>query len=179
MAHSKHENDIELPDMPYEPNALGMKGIIYFGIGLVLLMGVTSALMWVFLGVLKSNNESERVQKNPMMMSEKERLPPEPRLQSAPGFGVETEKGYVNLELTAPQSEYWVLKKEWADRLANGSKDKATGTVVSLPIEQAKERLLEENVKAKAGEQAESDFQNSRKMISDSSAGRMASETRR
>ncbi len=179
MAHSKHENDIHLHETPYEPSAVSIKGITIFGVGLILLMAVTSGLMWIFLGVLKSNTESERVKQNPMMMSEKERLPPEPRLQLAPGFGVETRKGFVNLELMASQSEYWVLKKEWADQLANGTKDEKTGTVISLPIDEAKEKLIEENVKAKAGDQAEKEFQESRKMISDSSAGRMASETRR
>jgi len=179
MAHSKNDNEINLRDMAYEPNAVGTKGIAYFGIGLFLLIVTTSCLMWVLLGVYESSTASSRASQNPMMMSEKERLPPEPRLQSAPGFGVETRKGFVNLELTAPQSEYWVLKKEWADQLANGTKDEATGTVVSLPISEAKEKLIEKNVKAKAGEQAEADFQSSRKMISDSSAGRVASETRR
>jgi hypothetical protein len=135
--------------------------------------------MWVLLGVFESSTERERASQNPMMMTEKERLPPEPRLQLAPGFGVETRKGFVNLELSVPQSEYWVLRKEWADLLEHGTKDEATGTVVSLPIAEAKEKLIERNVKAKAGEQAEKDFQASRKMISDSSAGRLASEIRR
>ncbi len=168
-----------LQDMAYEPNAVSIKGITYFGIGLFLLIVTTSCLMWVLLGVYESSTEGERASRNPMMMTEKERLPPEPRLQSAPGFGVETQKGFVNLELTVPQSEYWVLKKDWADQLENGTKDKATGTVVSLSIAEAKEKLIERNVKAKAGEQAENDFQASRKIISDSSAGRLASETRR
>ena len=46
---------------------------------------------------------------NPLAMSDREQLPPEPRLQMAPGFGVDTEKGRVNLELSYPQSEYRTL----------------------------------------------------------------------
>ncbi len=180
MAHSKkHEKDIIQHDLPYEPNAVGYKGIAIFGVGLLLLIVTTSILMHVLLGVLESQMREANASKNPMQMTDRERLPPEPRLQSAPGFGVETEDGYVNLELTVPQSEYWVLKKEWAKKISKGSVDEETGTVISLPVEDAKAKLLEQNIKARSGEQAEKDLENSRMIVSDSSAGRMASEKRR
>jgi hypothetical protein len=180
MAHSKkHEKDVIQHDLPYEPNAVGYKGIAIFGIGLFLLILTTSGLMHVMLGVLESQTREANASKNPMAMTDREKLPPEPRLQLAPGFGVETDEGFVNLELTVPQSEYWVLKKEWAKKINKGTVDEKTGTVISLPVEEAKVKLLEENVMARSGEQAEKDLENSRMFVSDSSAGRVASDKRR
>jgi hypothetical protein len=114
-----------------------------------------------------------------MKMSERERLPPEPRLQLAPGFGVESQDGRVNMELGAPQAEYIELHKQWQQLWEHGVKDAKTGTVVAMPIEEAKARLIGQNVKAKTGPAAEEVLNNSRTYFSDSSSGRMASEKRR
>jgi len=115
-----------------------------------------------------------------MMMNDTERLPPEPRLQAAPGFGVESEQGgRLNMELKAPQSEYWELERQWEKRWAEGQKDPHTGTVISLPIEEAKQKLLQDSVKTRAGEQGQKSFDESRSLVSYSSAGRTASDKRR
>lgn len=178
MAHPKDETTIaELEMKPYEENEVGLRGITYFGIGLLALTCTTSLLMWALLGVLESNAKDELTSDNPMMISEKERLPPEPRLQSAPGFGVDSENGRVNLELTVPQAEYIELKRQWDAALKNGQVDEKTGTVVTLPIEEAKTRFLEQPIKARSGPEAEKALEESRKIISDSSGGRLASET--
>ena len=61
---------------------------------------------------------------NPMAMTDKEQLPPEPRLQVAPGFGVESADGRVNLELMAPASRISrTCKKQWDDVWKHGQKD--------------------------------------------------------
>jgi hypothetical protein len=113
-------------------------------------------------------------------LKKEDRLPPEPRLQAAPGFGVgETGKERVNLELKAPQSEYWELEKQWEKIWKDGQKDPHTGTVVTLPIEDAKRKLIEENVKARSGPDAMKTFEESRTFTSYSSAGRMNSDKRR
>lgn len=112
-----------------------------------------------------------------MLVSEKDRLPAEPRLQGAPGFGVDSPKGRVNLELTAPQSEYWELQKQWKDVWANGIKHPETGTLIVMPVNKAKEKYLSQPIKARSGPEAEQLAASSKMVISDSSAGRMASET--
>ena len=48
-----------------------------------------------------------------------------------------------------------------------------------MPIDAAKEKLLEENVKATTGTDGEKALNDSRMFVSDSSAGRLASEKRR
>lgn len=168
-------------DKAYEENEIGLKGIFGFGIGLFLLIVITFGLMLAFLNVLKDDNTSRETAgpQNPMRMTDKETLPPEPRLQAAPGFGVDSEKGRVNLELMAPQSEYRELLKQWNQMWKEGRKDEKTGMVMMLPVEEAKKKLLEQNVKAKSGPEAEELFKKSHMFISDANSGRVASETRR
>lgn len=179
MGSAKHEKAGVDLNIPYEQNEIQLKGIFGFAIGLFLLIVVTFALMWALLNVLKDYSVENADPKNPMAMSDRERLPPEPRLQGAPGFGVESEKGRVNLELVRPQSEYEELKKQWADQTEHGQKDKTTGTVTMMPLHDAKEKFLSQNVKAKSGPEAEKLLKDSRSFYSESSGGRMASETRR
>jgi len=166
-------------DKGYEDNEIGLKGIVYFGVGLLLLIVLTFGLMWAFLGTMKDYATETAGPANPLKLSDKERLPAEPRLQSAPGFGVDTTKGRVSLELTAPQSEYWELQKEWKEQWAKGETDPKTGTVISLPIDEAKTKFLAGPIKAKSGPDAEKMYKESRMFISDSGAGRTASETQR
>ena len=180
MSSKKHSDSAADLNKVYEANEIEIKGIVYFTAGLFLLIVITFGLMWAFLNVLKDQHQAENArQPNPMLMSEKERLPPEPRLQLAPGFGVESEKGWVNMELGAPQAEYRELKKQWDDLWEHGHKDPKTGAVTVMAIDDAIDKLVAQNVKAKSGEEAEKHFKESHSFVSDSSAGRLASEKRR
>lgn len=181
MSSKKHNDTVTDLSKPYEENEIQLKGIFGFAVGLFLLIVITFGLMWAFLNVLRdySKEQENAGPGNPMKLSEKERLPPEPRLQAAPGFGVESEKGRVNLELEAPQAEYRELQKQWAHLWEFGQKDEKTGTVTMMPIHEAKEKLLSQNIKAKSGPEAEKAFAAAKTYISDSSAGRLSSETRR
>ncbi|MEO6656035.1 MAG: hypothetical protein ABIO36_08115 [Pyrinomonadaceae bacterium] len=179
MSSQKHIDSVTDLNKPYEENEIQLKGIFGFAIGLFLLIVVTFGLMWAFLNVLKDYTRENAGPVNPMAMSEKEHLPPEPRLQLAPGFGVDSEKGRINMELGAPQAEYRELHKQWLQIWEHGLKDEKTGAVTMMSIDEAKEKFLEQNVKAKSGADAEKIFNDSRSYISDSSAGRVASEKRR
>lgn len=179
MSAKKHSDNAVDLNIPYEQNEIQLKGIFGFAIGLFLLIVITFALMWAFLGALNDNARENAGPKNPLGKSDRERLPPEPRLQLAPGFGVESEKGWVNMELLPPAAEYNELKKQWDELWEHGQKDKKTGIVTIMPIETAKQRFLAENVKAKSGADAEMLLVDSRSIISDSSAGRLASESRK
>ena len=112
-------------------------------------------------------------------MNNEQRLPPEPRLQAAPGFGVQSPQGYVNLELKAPQSEYRELHQQWEKDWAEGQKDQKTGMVMSLPLEESKIKLLQQNSSAMKNENEQKTLKDSRSMVSFSSAGRVASDVRR
>lgn len=177
---AKHEKSFVNYDKPYETNLIGLRGVIYFAVGLIILIITTFGLMYFLQNVMENQAQETKDTRNPMMVSAGERLPPEPRLQAAPGFGVETQKGRVNLELSAPQSEYRVLKSQWEKTWAEGQKDEKTGMVVTLPLEEAKKKLVEQN--ADSGINAEEGrklVDQSRSIVSYSSAGRTATDKRR
>lgn len=179
MGQTKHDVSQADLELGYEKNDIQVKGIVYFTVGLFALIVITFGLMWALYGVLEEDAQQRHASNNPMQLKDKDRLPPEPRLQAAPGFGVDSAKGRVNLELTPPQSEYWELEKQWKELWKNGTKHPETGTVISLPIEEAKKMVLEQNLKAKSGPGLDKAAEESRRYFTDASAGRMAAETRR
>jgi hypothetical protein len=179
MGSTKHEKSFVDYDKPYEQNLVGMRGIIYFGIGLFLLIVVTFGLMWALQNVMEDNARETMDVKSPLALNEQERLPPEPRLQAAPGFGVDGKNGRVNLELMAPQSEYRELHRQWEDLWANGQKDEKTGTEITLPIEKAKERLLSQKPKERVEADGKKALEETRTYVSYSSSGRTRTDRRR
>jgi len=179
MSAKKHTDSAVDLNIPYEQNEIQLKGIIGFGIGLLLLILITFGLMWALLGTLRDYWKVPDKDKNPMAMTDKERLPPEPRLQLAPGFGIESEKGRVNLELQAPAAEYHEFKKQYEEVWLHGRKDEKTGTISEMPIEMAKQKFLAENPKATTASDAEEFYKNSHSYVTDQSSGRVAGEKRR
>src|SRR5436305_343380 len=129
MAWTQQDNDEIDLDKPYEANEIGIRGIVGFAIGLVLLIVITFGLMSALLNVLRQNEKENAGPANPMEMSDKERLPPEPRVQLAPGFGIESETGRVNLELLPPSAEYKEFKRQAEQIWKFGRKDEKTGVV--------------------------------------------------
>ncbi|MDI1242127.1 MAG: hypothetical protein PSX80_09425 [bacterium] len=179
MGSTKHEKSFVDFEKPYEQNVIGFQGIVYFAIGLFLLIVITFGLMWALLGVLEDQAKVDKGSNNPMLQSEKERLPVEPRIQAAPGFGVDGPNGRVNLELMAPQSEWWELQKQYQEIWSKGRVDRTTGAVTALPIDEAKQKLLGRNSKARTGPEAEKVYAESRLRFSDASSGRMATDRKR
>jgi hypothetical protein len=180
MGSTRHEKSFVTFEKGYEQNIVGLRGIIYFGVGLLLLIVITFALMWALLKVFADQAATENGQRSPLALSEKERLPPEPRLQLAPGWAVQSNNGgLVNLELTQPGAEYTELHKEWTQMWEHGVRDEKTGVTSMLPIDQAKEKFLAQNVKARNDDASKTELNDSRMYITDSSSGRVASEKRR
>jgi hypothetical protein len=179
MGVTRHERSFIDFERPYEQNIVGLKGIIYFGLGLFILIVITFALMWALLRVFADRAAENAPPSHPLALSEQERLPPEPRLQLAPGFKIETYRGPINLELLEPGAEFREFHQEALLLWKNGQKDKTTGAVAVLPIEEAKQRLLEKALKANTDPNALTLFENSRLYYSDASSGRIASEKRR
>ena len=185
MSKTRHEKSFVDYDKTYEQNLIGLRGIIYFAVGLILLIVITFGLMFALLNVMEDQARETKDEANPMMMTDRERLPPEPRLQGAPGFGVESERGRVNMELRAPQSEYWELREQWENQLKNGQRDPHSGSVVTMPVDRAKEAYLQQSGQNAAANQntaengGEDKLMNSRMYTSDSSSGRVLNEKRR
>mgnify|MGYP000117870363 CR=1 FL=1 len=168
---SKHGNKEIDPDATYELNKVDVKGIVWFGAGLFLLIVITFGLMWAFqYWVLEDQAmQTDEQNRSPVSLTDEEKLPPEPRLQSAPGFGVDTENGRVGLELREPQAEWEEVRKEWDKMLKNG--EKKDGTVISMPIEEAKEKLLSEK-SIKTSSAAEKTLKETKSVVSGANSGR-------
>jgi hypothetical protein len=132
-------------DVTHELSDVNVIGILKFVVGLVVMTILVYVLMWLLFGFLNAQEVKKEAEApaGPMAMTEQESLPPEPRLQSARGFGVKLENGeWVNLEKREPQAEYRVLKEQWDQVLKEGPKDRA-GNPTGLPIEQAMQKVLE------------------------------------
>jgi hypothetical protein len=96
--------------------------------------------------------------RSPMALTEKDRLPPEPRLQGAPGFAEDLEKAAAikkeesGSAITAgasqprdPLYEIHILRQHWNDVLENGPVDQS-GKRYGMPIEKAKEEILKQGL---------------------------------
>jgi hypothetical protein len=83
MGSPKHEKTFVDFEKPYEQNLIGFKGIVVFGIFLLVLIVATFGLMWALLGLFEEQAKEDKRSNNPMLASEKERLPSEPRLLRA------------------------------------------------------------------------------------------------
>ncbi len=178
---SEHKQVIIDSEKPYESNTVDAKLIVYFAAGLFLLIVITFGLMWAFeFWVLEPQwAEADKQNELPVALKGDEKLPAEPRLQSAPGFGVDTKNGRVNLELREPQAEYRELLKLWEDEWANGQKDEKTGTVITLSIEAAKEKILKDGtIKARSEDASKKTVDEATTFYTSSSSGRVASEKR-
>jgi hypothetical protein len=146
MANSNHESNI-VGGKTYEKNLIGLRGIVFFGIGLFILIVVSFVLMWVLQIVLEEDKvATDEKQREPLALVGSERLPPEPRLQGAPGFGVDGPDGRIDLERKIPQAEYRELEKIWNGWLRDGKRDKNDpNLLIAKPIEEAKAELLKQH----------------------------------
>lgn len=128
-------------EVTHETSDVSVKGVGTF----VLVLTIATIVICLGLVVLFKYFDAQAAKERgpgPMALSQKERLPPEPRLQAAPGFAVTLENGQkVELENKPPQAEYRVLKEEWDKELRGELKDQ-NGNTAAIPIEQAIEQVV-------------------------------------
>lgn len=139
-----HKHATESPDVSHirnvevthEHSDISVWGVLTFMAALTVATIVISVGMWLLFNYFNAQEEKEP-KPGPMALTKQQRLPPEPRLQAAPGFALTLENGErVNLELHKPQDEYQVLRAQWERTLQEGSKD-SSGNTVGMPIDQA------------------------------------------
>jgi hypothetical protein len=163
MAHKEHVTEtpdtshIKNIDVTHEVSDVYIEGIAKFVVALTILMVVSFVLMWVLFRSLDARiTDPER---SKMALSDRERLPPEPRLQGAPGFAEELDKSAPAAKEKKPEVSHetkpgppppkdamWeikVLHEQWEDVLKHGPVDK-NGQRYGLPIEKAKEEVLKQ-----------------------------------
>lgn len=129
-------------EVTHETSDVSVRGVLTFVVVLTLATAAVSGGMALLFKYFEAQ-EAKEPTRGPMASTKREdRLPPEPRLQSAPGFEIRLEDGRnVDLQNAIPQAEYQTLRKQWDENLRTGLKDQS-GNVVGMPIEQAMEKVI-------------------------------------
>ena len=166
MSEQKHSGHItETPDtshiknidVTHETSDVQVGSIAKFVLGLLVLTIATHIGLWGMFRLLDANEAKKETRRPPLALTEQERLPPEPRLQSAPGFSESLERskpqlhneealGVANEDPSKPKDPLWevkALREQWKDVLEHGPADQ-TGKRYGMPIDQAKEELLKQ-----------------------------------
>lgn len=150
-----HKHTTETPDVSHVKNIdvthelsdVNVPVLLKFVVGLTVMTVAVYLLMWLLFGFFNAQETKKAGESppGPMSMTEQESLPPEPRLQTARGFGVKLENGqWVTLEKREPQAEYHVLREQWARQLKCDDRDLVEGRrIACLPIDVAIQKLIE------------------------------------
>ena len=146
-------------DVTHETSDVQVGSIAKFVVGLFVLTVATYVVLWGMFVFLERNELKIEQQhpRPPMALSGDERMPPEPRLQSAPGFGAKLEHEAASsaekheakpTPSPSPKDPLWeidVLNKQWRDTLEHGPVDEH-GKRYGMPIEKAKEEVLKQGL---------------------------------
>ncbi len=129
---------IQNPDVTHEHNDINVRGTMTFVIALAIGIVVSFLLMWGMFGYLNGREAGLDAEQPASTLARgrkpEDRLPPEPRLQLAPG------------SQRHPLKEMDDVRNEWRTHLDNYAwMDQTTGTV-RIPIERAKELLLQKGL---------------------------------
>lgn len=129
-------------EVTHEASDVNVRAVLTFVLVLTIATATVSFGLWFLFKFFNAQEARQEPKRGPMALSQNDRLPPEPRLQAAPGFAVTLEGGErVPLEKREPQAEYRELRKEWESALSGELKDKS-GNPVGIPIEQAIQQVV-------------------------------------
>ncbi|HEX8355361.1 MAG TPA: hypothetical protein VF611_20815, partial [Pyrinomonadaceae bacterium] len=162
MAHGKRKRDsihetpdvsyITNPDVAHEESDVAVRPLLWFVGGLTLFTIVTCLAMFLMFKYFLNRELAQELEASPLARQGEERLPPEPRLQLAPGWQVTTDGGRRHdLSYSAdnagyvpqPWSEYLLVSDEWKREMEGyGWADQQAGTV-RVPVEHAMRVYLE------------------------------------
>jgi hypothetical protein len=146
MAHDKdHHEDEQARDVSYisneevahEESDVKIRPIVWFLVWLTVAAIIIHLLMAGLYNVLEDRVEAEQGEPSPMA-SEREIIPPEPRLQLAP---TDPAQGSPRFREDHPLNDLRKLRAEEEAKLKGHAFDPATGTA-RIPIEEAKELVL-------------------------------------
>ena len=156
MAHGKRRRDsihetpdvsyITNPDVAHEESDVAVRPLLWFVGGLTFFTIVVCVAMLLLFQFFLNREMSQELAPSPLARQGEERLPPEPRLQLAPGWQVTSDDGRrQDLSYAAnnvghvpqPWSEYLLVSEEWKREAEGyGWADEQAGTV-RVPIEHA------------------------------------------
>jgi hypothetical protein len=151
MTETPDVSYIKNVDVTHESSDVYIGGIARFVVALSVLTIGVFFLVWGLFYVFEAR--TEETPRSPMALSDKERLPPEPRLQGAPGFAEDLDKKQTPAathpkDSGEPRDPLWeirILRRQWNDVLEQGPVDQ-NGQRYGMPIEKAKEEILKQGL---------------------------------
>ena len=145
MSHShSHSSNNELPTGVTEPDAVDVRSIIGYGVGLTVVVVISQIAMWLmFNGMASSADAAAPPKVYPLAAESDTRRPPEPRLQT----GVRTEHGQLFTEMkpdaVGVREALSELRAEEEATLSNYSWVDRNNNVVRIPIDDAMKLVLQ------------------------------------
>jgi hypothetical protein len=136
MAES-HNDTPKNPAVGYEHTGVDLGPILKFAGGLVILGIVAFTLLWGLLAIFKRQGVSTGTPPRVLARGEQERLPPEPRLQMAPGS---------TTALKTPDYETKQVEQQWQSDLNSYGWIKKDAGVVRIPVDEAEKLLLQRGI---------------------------------
>jgi hypothetical protein len=139
------------PDVMHEESDVDVKGVgTFVGILFAGLIVMAAMMIGLFKAFEKyAEYQDARIAVTPMARTEKERLPPAPRLQASKGFQSldphDPNDPNANFELKEPAAEWNALHEKWNEELKSAATDQ-TGQTTRVPIDDAKRMLLEKGL---------------------------------
>jgi hypothetical protein len=142
----RHEaNAGKNPGVNYEQTGVDLGPILKFAVALVILGIVAFTLLWGLLGILQHQNASIETPPRVLARGEQERLPPEPRLQMAPGS---------TTALKTPGYETKQVEQQWSSDLNSYGWINKNAGVVRIPVGEAEKLLLQRGIPTLKGQSA-------------------------
>ena len=161
--HNGHGHVSEVPDVSHiknvdvthETSDVNVPALLKFVLALTIMTAVAFVLMLFLFRFINTQEGNKEPPAGPMAMSEQESLPPEPRLQSAPGFAADLASSVGDADSKKPRDPLWeirVLREQWERELREGAKDQS-GRTLGMPIDAAMRQFVaEQSAKASASQ---------------------------
>ena len=139
-------------DVTHEESDVNVPALLKFVLALTVMTIVVYVLMWAMFKYFNAQVTRNEPPPGPMALPAEQRLPPEPRLQGAPGFADELAKSVAQPSPDTPKDPLWeirVLRQQWEETLTKGPKD-SSGNPFGLPIDEAMKKVVEEGLQARS-----------------------------
>ena len=128
MSDSQPNNELKNPDVSYEPQDLNIRGIVYFGIGLLAVIIIAMGLIAWMLTSMENKTAAEQAGQPTAI-----EMPPEPRLLPNPMDNIPAKQ---QLETLRAYEDDILHSYGWVDKEAG---------VVRIPIDEAMKKVVAEN----------------------------------
>jgi hypothetical protein len=128
---------IHNPEVAHEPQDVNVRGILIFGAALLVSAVVINLVLWWMLKYFAVHENKMEPKPHPLA-SERQQLPPEPRLQGMPGHEATAP---ADMQIFSTREEDVLNSYGWVDQKAG---------VVRIPIQQAKKLLLEKGLSVRS-----------------------------